>query len=497
EIGIIGAGASGLFSGYLLDSVGFHNYDILEANDRLGGRIHTHYFGSPDDYQYQEMGPMRFPIAYTHNNKTMPVNDHDIVFQLADELNKKNSKKHEIKFIKWIQQDENALVYQNGIRLPNGQVPTYGDIAKNKSLTLDVGSLSEESDEVSSKFLSDDWMNAIREDIYAAHQKALDEGLDDWSLYGYMHNKFHKSLNASDYATGGEPGQIWGTMYDQMTFMSTDWRTVDRGLNRIAEAFAPVLGKKVKFHTKVTKLEVEDDKVKVLWKTKPYDIKYKSKTYDRVIVGVPFSVVRTWHLPQMSYTISQAIRNLGYSQACKVAMQFKTRFWEHLDRPILGGCSSTDLAAGSVCYPSYKIGASGPGVMLASYNSGDMGLRLASMTEDEHVALILENMVELYGDIARDQYTGNYNRRCWQNDALQSGSWAEPSAGQHKLFMPSYFKMEQGLVFVGEHTDVKHAWISAALESAIRGVTMVLVEAGHIDEAKKIVKHWNANWLKI
>lgn len=32
-----------------------------------------------------------------------------------------------------------------------------------------------------------------------------------------MHNKFHKSLNASDYATGGEPGQIWGTMYGTYT----------------------------------------------------------------------------------------------------------------------------------------------------------------------------------------------------------------------------------------------------------------------------------------
>jgi len=37
EIGIVGAGMSGLFSGFLLDQAGFHNYEILEANDRLGG----------------------------------------------------------------------------------------------------------------------------------------------------------------------------------------------------------------------------------------------------------------------------------------------------------------------------------------------------------------------------------------------------------------------------------------------------------------------------
>jgi hypothetical protein len=33
---------SGLFSGFLLDSIGFHNYEIIEANDRLGGQVVCH-----------------------------------------------------------------------------------------------------------------------------------------------------------------------------------------------------------------------------------------------------------------------------------------------------------------------------------------------------------------------------------------------------------------------------------------------------------------------
>lgn len=200
---------------------------------------------------------------------------------------------------------------------------------------------------------------------------------------------------------------------------------------------------------------------------------------------------------ELSFTLSEAIQNLGYSQACKVALEFKTRFWEKLEKPIKGGCDSTDLISGSVCYPSYDIGSDGPGVMLSSYASGNFGLRFASMTEEQHVARVLEDMVELHGDIVKEQYTGNYNRKCWILDEFESGSWAEPEAGQHKLYMPSYFNMEKGLVFIGEHTDIKHAWISAALESSIRGVVMILVEHGHISEAKKIVKEWNAGWMKI
>ncbi|KAI9486971.1 MAG: hypothetical protein EXX96DRAFT_646700 [Benjaminiella poitrasii] len=62
----------------------------------------------------------------------------------------------------------------------------------------------------------------------------------------------------------------------------------------------------------------------------------------------------------------------------------------------------------------------------------------------------------------------------------------KPHPGQHKLYIPSYFQMDHDLVFVGEHIDIKHTWISAALESAIRGVVMILVENGHVKVSCKL-----------
>ena len=70
----------------------------------------------------------------------------------------------------------------------------------------------------------------------------------------------------------------------------------------MAKGFAPVLGDKVEFGIKVNKLAVEEDgQVSVQWKTKPYDEEYQSKSYDNVIVGVPFTIVRNWHLPGKLY----------------------------------------------------------------------------------------------------------------------------------------------------------------------------------------------------
>lgn len=61
SVGIVGGGMSGLMTSLILNSVGIHDWHIIEASQRVGGRVHTSYLNGtrPDQYQYQEMGPMR------------------------------------------------------------------------------------------------------------------------------------------------------------------------------------------------------------------------------------------------------------------------------------------------------------------------------------------------------------------------------------------------------------------------------------------------------
>ncbi|KAL8943111.1 MAG: hypothetical protein Q9211_001099 [Gyalolechia sp. 1 TL-2023] len=129
------------------------------------------------------------------------------------------------------------------------------------------------------------------------------------------------------------------------------------------------------------------------------------------------------------------------------ALQFSTRFWEHYAQPILGGCSTaTDIPGiGTICYPSYKINSTGPAVMLASYTSAEFGIRFASLPELEHVQYVLNAMIEIHGEVAREQYTGKFNRKCWALDPLESASWASPSIGMHKLYIPTFFETENNL----------------------------------------------------
>jgi monoamine oxidase len=130
-----------------LNESGMTKLSFIEAAQRLGGRVHTAYFGDRTERQYQEVGPMRLPLSYisSETNETVQINDHRIVFQLpgkhctshstiamqvadislaeVNNLNKNNSCFPE-DFIKSYQRSLNGLYYVGGARKPNGQVPT-------------------------------------------------------------------------------------------------------------------------------------------------------------------------------------------------------------------------------------------------------------------------------------------------------------------------------------------------------------------------------------
>lgn len=63
KIGIIGGGMSGLMTFLSLKQAGFENLEIIEAGERLGGRVHTVYLtGGPFDYSYQGQSDM--PLGF-------------------------------------------------------------------------------------------------------------------------------------------------------------------------------------------------------------------------------------------------------------------------------------------------------------------------------------------------------------------------------------------------------------------------------------------------
>ena len=63
---IVGAGAAGLMVAMCLQWVGIYDIDIVEASNRVGGRIYTQKLDtSHDPHNYYDVGAMRIPLIET------------------------------------------------------------------------------------------------------------------------------------------------------------------------------------------------------------------------------------------------------------------------------------------------------------------------------------------------------------------------------------------------------------------------------------------------
>ncbi|KAI4866707.1 flavin-containing amine oxidoreductase [Hypoxylon rubiginosum] len=511
DVAIIGAGMAGLMTYLVLSQAGLTNVRLIEASQRLGGRVHTEYLsGGPFDYSYQEMGPMRFPETVKYDNESYNITDHQMVFQLAAEMNLINNhdKNFSVDFIPWIQSNTNGLYYYNGIKLDNGLPPTIAQTRNNSALTISnplnpsTQTLEDKVDAVTSNTT---FMIELANNTFKAHKDFLVNGLgglggDTWSEFAYMVNYLNATLNDTD-VLGGGGDSFWDSLYDGVYFSAATWKTIDGGLSRLPASFHPLVDNVTTMNRKIERVEWLDDikRVKLQWRDNYTDTVYQNASYDYAVFALPFSIVKKLRLPSLPPTISNAIDNLPFEAACKVALEYKTRFWEHYENPILGGCStSSDIpGVGSICYPSYCLNCTGPATMLASYISGDWGARWVSVPEAEHVQYMVDAMAEIHGQVAYDEYTGKFNRRCWMLDPYEGGSWASPTIGQHQLYLPEYFKTYNNMIFVGEQTSYTHAWIASALESGIRGGVQLLLELGLVDEAKATVEKWMARWIDV
>ncbi|KAF2186953.1 L-amino-acid oxidase [Zopfia rhizophila CBS 207.26] len=515
SIGIIGGGISGLMSSLLFESVGIHNWKILESSERLGGRVHTTYLNGtkPNQYQYQEMGPMRFPVSITdpETNTTIPILDHRMVFQLADVLNEMNGHNQEyaVNFIPWIDKSKNMPALTSK-RRPDGTIPGVAEVAANPALQDNVtatypnATVVEEAANAFNEWigLDEDKMKSIAANVFKAHKAAVEAGNFNFSEAGYLRYVLNTDLNVTDLVDSVANNYAsWEYFTNVVYFQATEWRTIDQGLNRLPTAFGPLVLNRTLFHTKVQEMSwnATTGKMSVIWRPGDlFSMEPKSMDFDYTIVSVPFSQLRLWKLPAYSTLLSRAITRLNYEELCKVALHYKTRFWEHLEHPIFGGCSQVDIPGITmICFPSYKLNSTGPGVLLASYSFAAPARSFASWTETEHVAHVQRAMVEAFGPVAQEQFTGNFDRICWGNNEHQAGAFCLPMVGQQELYIPAYFQTEKHTVFVGEHTSFTHAWVWSAVESAVRGTAQLLLDMGLVDEAKQVTQTWMARWISM
>lgn len=520
SIAIVGGGISGLATALMLDSVGIHNWEIIEASDRVGGRFRTKYMA--DTQEWAEMGPMRLPhsVTYKEDNETLLYTDHQLTFQMADILNEMNGNdsRWKVDFIPWIQHHPNEMIAQGTRRHPDGRIPTRGEIEADPSLndppsmeSTEYKSTQQQMDKILKNTTT---LKSIQRDVWRAHKIAMDEGLDDWSEQAMMRHVFQASENVTDQIwTDSDYDVFWDELHHNSnlgldgsseSLGETHWLCIDGGFSRLSDAFLPHVRDRLILNRQIRKLEsVQNEhgttRTRLSWFPSVANRTFESKEYDYTIMAVPFTMTRFMDLPAFSSVLGRAISEAGLSfkSACKVALLFSERFWEKGERPIFGGYSKPPSdPVGALYYPVYGLNESRPGLIM-HYRGGDWSDRFVSFSDEEHVQTVLDSIVSLHGEQARDLYTGDYERLCWLQDEHTATAWCRPDVEQHKLYIPSYHKTEHNTIFIGEHTAPTHAWVSSSLQSSVRGSVQLLLELGLVDEAKELNKRWMGRWIKL
>lgn len=525
KIGIIGAGMAGLYAALILDSLGFTHYEILEANPkRVGGRVFTRYFGSVDGdpqskWNYIDFGAMRFPSLKIMDRVIGPQ-----AWSLTNYLNSvlKEQVSFKINLLEYHLSVDNNLNYYNSTRKTNAEVEEMPDplhFGKSKG-----GRLADDYVKVPYSTWLETAFDDVKKDMYADFNAGFDAlmQLDHFSARAYLRTLRDKKteikfppelidyLETLDSATGHYDEALSEAIMDSFDFdapseneqEAVQWKCVEGGTSRFANAMVRVLRSKPKLNKKVTKIAPSS--------SSPGDIdvfvatELQPRTYHHVINTLPPAVVRTLDTSEcnFSYTKRTALRILHVDSSVKIGLLFKTRWWQDNEimkgKPIKGGQSSTDLPIRTIVYPSYGINdPDAAGVLIASYTWAQDAARIGALVAEpsQLIQLAMSNIATVHGlplDLLQEQYTGQYFVQDWDQYEYSQGAFALFGAGQFVSLFPGLLASEMNDRYhtAGEMSSVHHAWIVGALNSAWRCVYEILNANGDEKKINELKEKW-------
>jgi len=429
---VAGAGLAGLTAAVELDN-NRARVTVLEARDRLGGRVWTVRDGF-DEAQHAEAGG------------DLIERDHEAIRRLADQLGLSLSPILRGGFA-YVRRGSAQDAHKRALSVRG----LWSRIATLCEPWVQAYRLSEQRwDGPIARTLARlsvaEWLDHIHAD---RQTRALMQGLRGFFLADPEDLSLLALVDQLATDTPG-PGQFYRVM---------------GGNDRLATSLAAMLREPVNLRTIVLAVTQRRDKVRVTVTTPEGD--QRQIIADYLVLAVPATTLR--HIafrPPLQPLQRQAIQSLQYGQATKTLLQFDRRFWQRRGRPRAYG---SELLIGAIWDGNEEQrGRAGILTLLAGGSASTDTRKLVANRG-------VEGLVEALEWLGATQ-TGLMASRmvCWEDDA-----WAQ---GGYAYFDPEYdpelrmwlARPHGRIVFAGEHTSLRwQGYMNGAVESGLRAAAEV------------------------